>query len=315
MAERICICIVNYNQGEWLPRAIATALQGTTGESLEIVVVDSGSTESGIPDARRQFPEVRYMEMGENRGYASALNRGLGETTAPYVVCANADIEFPPDALALLRDALAKDERAGGAAPRFVFPDGTTQPSVDAFPTLGTILRMALLPTSRTRPAPAAGHPAPVDTSLGACVMYRRECLEAVGGLDDRIFLYYEEVDLHRRLQDAGYRLLVVPDAVVVHHGGRATGGATLRNVQQHLVSLFYYLRKHGGRGRELLGRAILAFGYLGRLAVSVVLLPVLLARARRREAPPIGEPAKYALLLWCCVRGWRQTERGAEPR
>ncbi|MFQ5808845.1 MAG: glycosyltransferase family 2 protein [Armatimonadota bacterium] len=315
MDEPICLCIVNYNQREWLPKAISSALASTVADSLEVVVVDSGSTDDGVSAAREQFPRVRCVEMGHNRGYSSALNRGLAETSAPLVVCANADVEFDPDALALLRDALLSREGAAGAAPRFVFGDGAPQESVDAFPSIFQILRMALLPISRTRPAPATGEPEPVDTSLGACVMYRRECLEQVGGFDERIFLYYEEVDLHRRLRDAGCRVLVVPDAVVIHHAGQATGGATVQNVQQHLVSLFYYLRKHGGRPQELLGRAILALGYLGRLAVSVALLPVLLAWALARGESPIGVPAKYASLLRCCLRGWQQTERGVEPR
>ncbi|MGD8240806.1 MAG: glycosyltransferase family 2 protein [Armatimonadota bacterium] len=315
MDKPICICIVNYNQGKWLPRAIASALASTVADSLEIIVVDAASTDDGVSAAREQFPHVRCVEMEHNRGYATALNRGLGETSAPLVVCGNADIEFAPDALALLRDALLSRESVGAAAPRFVFGDGTPQESIDAFPSIFQILRMALLPTSRTRPAPETGDADPVDTSLGACVMYRRECLEQLGGFDEGIFLYYEEVDLHRRLRDAGLRLLVVPDAVVIHHAGQATGGATVRNVQQHLVSLFYYLRKHGGRRRELLGRTILAGGYLARLVVSIALLPVLVVWALARGDGPIGVPAKYAALLRCCLRGWQQTERGAEPR
>ncbi len=315
VAERICICIANYNQGEWLQRAIDSILRSTIADAVEIVVVDSGSTRDGVAAARERFPQPRYIEMGRNCGYSTALNRGLAETDAPIVVCANADIEFSPGTLELLRDVLLSHGNAAGAAPRFVFGDGAAQPSVEAFPSLWQVLRMALVPGTRTRPAPEMGGPVPVETSVGACVMYRRECLEEVAGFDERFFLYYEEVDLHRRLRGAGYGLVVAPEAVVVHHGGRATGGATATTVRQHLASLFYYLRKHDGRGQELLGRTILAIGYLARLAVSIALLPVMLVVALARRANPLGALAKYASLLSCCVRGWTETERGVEPR
>jgi len=310
-APEIALCIASYNEAEWLARMLKTLSDAGLPPDLEVVVADSCSADDTVAMLRRRFRWVRRVVTPFNGGYSSAINAAVRASTAPFVVAANADLELAPAALHALRDALLANPCAFGAAPRLLNSDGTAQGSLDRFPTLLGVVQTALEGASPAAPAPAGGAPFPIATCTGACVMYRRDRLEQVGLLDERFFLYFEEVDLHYRLRQQGGHLLAVPGALVTHHGGKSTGGATPANVHQHLASLFYYTQKHHGVAAETVARWSMAAGYAGRAALSglssLLHLPSLSARLQ-------WSPAQYAALMVTCLRMWRETERGVEP-
>ena len=320
-APEIALCIASYNEAEWLARMLGSLRAGGSPGGIEVVVGDSASTDGTARLLRRRFRWVRCVVTPFNGGYSTALNAAIRASAAPFAVAANADLELAPAALYTLREALLADPEAFGAVPRLLNSDGTPQGSLDHFPTLAGVLQTALRGSPVPPAVPAEGAPFPIETGTGACVMYRREWLEQVGLLDERFFLYFEEADLHYRLRQKAGHLLAVPRAVVTHHGGKSTGGRTLRNVQQHLVSLFYFMQKHHGPAAETAVRVAMAGGYAGRAVLSALNE---LVRAASAVAPgePMAEqgrlrwsPTEYAALLWTCVRMWRETERGVEPR
>ncbi len=333
----ISLCIASYNEAPWLARLLQSLGPDARPKDIEVVVADSCSTDDTVAMLGRDFPWVKCLVTDFNGGYSTAINCAIRHTTGPFVVAANADIELTWEALRALRDTLQARPEAFGCAPRLLNPDGTPQPSSAYFPTLGRLLAIALKGARFLEPVPAAGDPFPIQTCAGACVMYRRERVEDVGLLDERFFLYFEEVDLHQRLYDRGGCLLAVPQTAVIHHGGKSTGGETRLNLQRHLVSLFYYIQKHHGAAAETAARLIMAGGYLGRLLVCGLASAVRAGAAVGRGLRPAphgragdGEPAlqrgalgravarplaDYAALLHTCLTMWRETERGIEPR
>ena len=266
----VAAVVVTYDALPWLE----PCLESLAG--VETVVVDHGSTDGTLELVRDRFPEVRVVEQ-ENRGLAAGWNRGIAETRGRYVLILNADAW-------LLRDALARlvafaDERPDAAvvAPRLLNPDGTLQRSLRGFPTVWRLATEYLFlrklgPGTQALNGFYAGGFAhdevrEAEFVMGACLLVRRAAIEEVGPLDERFFLFSEEVDWCYRFRQAGWRVVFFPGAECVHVGGASHGGRRFReNVRGHLL----FLDKHRGRAeaeraRRLLRGALLARGLLFR--------------------------------------------------
>jgi GT2 family glycosyltransferase len=207
------------------------------------------------------LPGVRVLENDRPAGYAANANRGIAETTAPFIVVCNPDTEAGPDALAVLRHFAEEHPRAGIVAPELRYPDGGWQPSRRRFPTVsGTIvrrtpLRRVLGDTQRAhynldeRPT----EPTQADWLLGAFLMLRREMLDELGGFDEGFRLYGEDIDLQYRGQRSGWECWYVPQAVVRHEHKAETDRRWLgRRTLWHWAGILRFVRKHPERLRAL---------------------------------------------------------------
>jgi GT2 family glycosyltransferase len=241
-------------------------LAAQEGAELAVVVVDNGSTD-GTTDA--VGARARLIANGENRWLAPAWMQGVRATTAPWVLFLTPDTGLPePDAVARLREALDQDVGAALAGPLLFDEDGRdllngsySFPSVRwvVLTSLGLGRRLRLF----DRPPSKASEPADVvEVGLlnGACMLARRSALDAIGGLDERYRLYYEEVDLARRLRDAGFRILLVRTVRAVHRGKGSPAAPGLRE-RAYAHGERLYFRTHHGRAGELAVRAARAIG------------------------------------------------------
>jgi GT2 family glycosyltransferase len=199
---------------------------------------------------------ARVIENERTLGFGANINRGVAETSAPFVIASNADIEATPGSIAALRTFAETHPRCGIAGPQMRYPDGRWQSSRRSFPTVsGTIvrrtpLRRLLKPEQRQsrhylldeRPA----EPAPSDWFLGAFLFLRRELLDELGGLDEGYRLYGEDIDLAYRAREAGWERWYVPEAVVIHHHQAVTDHRFLtRRTLWHWRSMARFVRKH----------------------------------------------------------------------
>lgn len=205
-----------------------------------VTVVDNASPDGTLARLRAEFPDVRVLEMGVNAGFARAVNRGVAGGTGDVVVLLNNDVECEPEFLARLT-APFDDPAIGSAAGLLLRPGGER---VDAFgiATDATLACFVRHQGGRSEAVGAGGTP-PLLGPHGAAAAYRRRALEAIGGFDERIFFYGEDLDVALRLRAAGWRTVAVADARAIHLGGATAGKRSA------------WQREHGGFGRGYLLR------------------------------------------------------------
>ena len=207
--------------------------------------------------------DARLIVNEKALGFAANANRGIAETTAPFVVVANADTEPRPGAVAILRNFAEEHPRCGIAGPLLRNSDGTLQNSRRRFPTVtGTIvrrtpLRLLLKPHERQRRhylfEERPNEPAESDWMLGAFLLLRREMLDELGGFDEGFRLYGEDIDLCYRAKQAGWESWFVPQAAVRHAHAAVTDRRFLtRQTLWHWRSIARFVRKHPERLRNI---------------------------------------------------------------
>ena len=288
----VSIAIVSWNTRELLSRCLdSLAVSSLAASSLdkqgsarpeererpstEILVVDNASADGSADLVHQRYPWVRLIANTSNLGFAAACNQAIQIAAGRYVVLLNPDAEVEPTALAVLVSFMEAHPEAGAASPMLVDSDGTLQESCSPAPTLRrelwrlfhldavwpyAVYRMHAWSTDRARD---------VDVAQGACLILRRTALARVGLLDERFFVYSEEVDLCLRLRRQGWSISWVPGARVLHHGGQST-----RQVAEAMFLRLYqgkilYFRKHGGASAARWYKLILSVTALGRLLIS----------------------------------------------
>ena len=256
--------VVTYNALPHLERCLGSVA------GYETVVVDHGSTDGTLELVRERFPQVSLLEQ-ENRGLAAGWNRGIRETSAPFVLVLNADAWLVGDAAERLVAFAEEHERAGFVAPRLLNPDGTLQPSVRAFPTpwrLATeyLFLRKLAPRSRALNAFYGGgfrhdEAREVDFAKAAGFLLRRAAFEDVGPFDEDFFLFSEETDWCYRARAAGWQSFFYPGAEVVHVGGASWRGESATLFREQVRGHLHFLAKHRGRRTADRARRVLLAG------------------------------------------------------
>lgn len=260
----LAVVVVNYNAGEHLRRCLDSVLAAAGDVDLEVVVVDNASSDGSARRAVAAHPAVRLVENRENRGFAAAANRGIRETSAPYVLLLNPDAEVTAGSLASLVKVAEDRRRAGVLGLAVRNPDGSVQPSARRVPGIWEGLAHAFLgrvaPRNRfTRRYTMAdwdhASEREVDWVSGSAMLLRREAVEAVGGFDEGYFMYVEDVDLCTRLRRAGWAVLFTPEVEVVHEIGVSSRWQPRRMAFEHSRSIYRYFRTHVARGPAALLR------------------------------------------------------------
>ena len=268
--------IVNFNAGDDLRAALASAARELDGRAWEGFVVDNASQDGSAAIAREFAPAVTLVANTANIGFGRAVNQALARARAPFVLIMNPDCRLEPGALAALEDEMRREPQCAIAGPRILDPDGSVQGSARGDPDMftgffgrSTALRrlMPWLPASRRNVVdegvPAGAASLAVDWLSGACVLARREAIVAAGGFDERYFLYWEDADLCRRLRTRGYEVRYVPAATAVHRVGHSSRTARAPSVRAFHDSAYLYYATHVAPGalnpKRLLARALLA--------------------------------------------------------
>ncbi|NOZ20284.1 MAG: glycosyltransferase [Planctomycetes bacterium] len=263
----LSILIVNWNTKDLLDECLASIKADASGLDVETIVVDNASSDGSPERVREKHPDAILIENDENKGFAAANNQAFGRATGKYVLMLNSDTVVRPGALKRMVEFMDEHAEAGAAGCRLVNPDGTNQHSVRGFPSFAaafyqfTALRFLRVGKRAYRGYRNKGFDfdkeQEVESPMGAAILFRREVLEALGFLDADYFMYYEEVDICRRLIDAGHKIYYVPDAVVMHYGGRSARQDRARLSPVKLQSMMTYFTKHEGAGRTALFKAV----------------------------------------------------------
>jgi GT2 family glycosyltransferase len=248
--------VLSWNTRELTLACLRALFAETPRHPREVIVVDNGSQDGSADAVAAAFPQVRLLRNAENRLYSAGNNQGVAAAGGEFVCTLNSDTEVRPGALDLLVDFLHAHPQHAAVAPKLVDPDGTVQRACQRFPTLlsalcfdswwGTfwpgswvqdryLMRDFDHLSSRDVPQPP-----------GACFLMRRAEWLAFGGLDESMALFYNDVDLCRRLWAAGRMIHYLAGAEVLHHRGASTRNFARMLVVWHKNRLAYY-RKHWG--------------------------------------------------------------------
>ena len=270
----LSVAVVTHNGRELALATLRSARENAGPIDVEWLVVDSGSSD-GTPDAiESQLPDVQVFR-APNRGFAHGNNVALKRAQGRYVLLLNPDVEVEHGTLSRLVEALDARPAVGAAGVVQRGTDRRLLPSIRRFPSpvrdLGEALFAARWPVLRHLQELDVDfdryfEERPADWVSGAFLVARREAIEQVGPLDERFFLYSEEIDWCYRIRRAGWQIAHLPVMEVIHHGGPATA----ERVAEECRSRVLYARKHMGRRR--------AAGVRGALAVKHALRLVLLA-------------------------------------
>jgi N-acetylglucosaminyl-diphospho-decaprenol L-rhamnosyltransferase len=265
--DDVAVVVVTYDAEPWLARCLRSV------EPYPTVVVDHGSTD-GTLETARGFEHVRVVEQ-ENKGVGAGWNRGLAETTEPYVLLLNADAWALRDAVDRLVTFADERPRAALVGPKLLNPDGTLQRSARGFPTpwrLATefFFLRKLAPRTRALNAFYAANwdhasAREAEWLSGPAMLVRRAAVEQVGNLDESFFMFNEESDWQYRMRAAGWEIWFCPDAEVVHVGGGTTKREWGRMFAAQVQSHVRFVRKHHGRAAGELTRGLLLVSLLVR--------------------------------------------------
>jgi N-acetylglucosaminyl-diphospho-decaprenol L-rhamnosyltransferase len=271
----VSYCVVNTSQREFLLRgldAIAREREALPF-ATEVLVLDNGSRD-GSADAARAHPTVdETIALGERRGKALNDSELLRRARGRYALLLNEDSELRAGATLALWQALQARPQAACAGAKLLRPDGREQPSAWRFPTPLTALAGALLLHRAFTVQSGGSQTREVDWCQSAALLVRRDAAEQVDYLDADFFVYSDEVDFARRLRDAGWLSLYVPQAAAIHHEQLSTAAVPERRIVEMARNRNLYMRKHHSPAAARAVRWLTAWPYALR-ALAATLLP-----------------------------------------
>ena len=218
--------VISYHSADHAAEMVAALEDALAHLDAEILVVDNASTDGTAEAARAALTRGRVIANPENSGYAKAANLGLAAARGRVAMIMNDDARIDARSLDRLLEVLGSDPGIAMVGPRIVDPEGAPMPSARLhYPGPGSeALRLRFAGKAGANTAyPFDSEPADVKWLVGACVLGKTDILVDAGGFNEAFFLYGEDIDLCRRLNALGYRLVTVPDATSVHVGGAAT--------------------------------------------------------------------------------------------
>jgi N-acetylglucosaminyl-diphospho-decaprenol L-rhamnosyltransferase len=248
--------VVTWNSAGVTPDALRHTLDSNRDCEIRLLVRDNASADGTATAIAETLPEAIIEKGEENIGFAAAVNRLIARSSAPWVLLLNPDAWAEPGAIATLVARAVERPRAAAVVPRLENPDGTLQHSTHPFPSVGVAATMLLgrrIPRRRGERMLLEGvwahdRARPVDWAIGAAMLIRRAALEEIGGLDERFFIYVEDLEWCWRAHEAGWEIFFEPAAVVKHIGnvsgeiafGDKRTATYMRNTYR------FYRREHG---------------------------------------------------------------------
>lgn len=278
----VSIIVVSWNTKKLLRECLRSVWEATHAVTFEVMVVDNGSRDGSAEMVMDEFPLVNLFQTGSNLGFAKATNIGIRKSSGRYVCLVNSDVVVREGCIDKMYLYLEQHGSAGMLAPRILNPDLTLQRSCRGTLSLWNSLCRALaldtvFPRSRSFGGLLMNYwphdrTRSVDAILGCFWMIRRKALDEVGLLDERFFMYAEDMDWCQRCRMAGWEVVYFADAEVVHHGGASALSAPIRFYVEANRSSFVYWRKYHGKLWVACIYSVILLGELMRIVRASIL-------------------------------------------
>jgi GT2 family glycosyltransferase len=275
--SRLSVVIPNWNGESLLPGCLDPLEEA----GFDVIVVDNGSVDGSLQLLSTRYPWVTVIANPDNRGTAVANNQGIAAASGEYILLLNSDTVPDPEAFHEAIAFLDQHSEVGIMGPTIVFPDGSPQPSCGPGPNLWTELMAKTLlhrvvPGVRERAPRRAGR---VDWVTAAAMFVRRKAAEVVDGIDENMFMFYEDNDFCTRVREAGYEIWFVPTTPIVHIGGATRKHVEAQSLVHSYRSAERFFAKHGPAWRRRVWRG----ATVGEMVLRSALWTVLGLTAERR--------------------------------
>ncbi|MEK7130334.1 MAG: glycosyltransferase family 2 protein [Patescibacteria group bacterium] len=251
------IIIVNWNVRELLEKCLLSISKFSGHFSYEAIVVDNASMDGSVAMMRERFPQINLIANTKNLGFAAGVNQGIKQARGEFIVLLNPDVEIKESTLKNLLDEFKNYADSGIVGGKIKNEDGSIQPSVRAYPDIWPQILITLKIKHLFKSRAISRYMAEdfdyakrqeVDQVMGAFFAIRRKVIERIGLMDEKFFLWFEEVDFCKRVKTAGWKIVYAPEAEILHLGGKSFG--QISSVTRQRIfnkSLRYYMRKHKG--------------------------------------------------------------------
>ncbi len=274
---KLSVIIICWNDWKVIQDCLRSIVEGTHVIEYEVIVSDNGSGDGSVEHIRANFPSVRVVENRANLGFSKGNNAGIREARGEYILILNPDTIIHEGSLDRWIAFADRHPEAGAFGCKVQYLDGRYQETARPFPTVGRSLLGALClhPLGHLGTAFLADRYSgwkgdserEVDVQAGCCVMFRGELLKQLGGFDERFFYQFEEVDLCRRVWDAGYPIRFTPEASITHLGGQSVNRFPARFAVEICRNGYRYFYKHFGKEGARRWRLVLLLHCWVRLA------------------------------------------------
>ena len=294
---KLSVIIVNYNVKYHLEQCIRSVQKASEGLNADIWVVDNASSDGSLDYLQPLFPDIHFISNTENVGYSRANNQAIRESKGEYVLLLNPDTIVAEDTLKGCVDFLDAHPKVGATGVRMLNADGTFAPeSRRGLPTPFTsFCKMtglsALFPKSRIfgkyyMKYLDADEANPIEVISGAFNMLRRKALDEVGLLDEKFFMYGEDIDLSYRMLLGGWQNYYIPYSIL-HYKGESTQKSSFRYVHVFYNAMLIFFNKHFGKKYFLIGYLIqLAVVFRALLDMLIRLLDRILPERKPADIP-----------------------------
>jgi len=254
---KLSIVIVSYNSCHFLKNCIPSIESSSLSKDTEVIVVDNASKDDTVGFLRANFPSVKIITNKANLGFGQANNIGAAAAKGEYLLFLNPDTVLNTGSLKDLVEFIDGHPAAGAVGPKLLYPDGSLQFSCRKDYTVRVILILRTFMkyfmserAARENLMIDWDHASvkKVDWLLAACLIIRNDVFSKIGGYDTRYKLYFEDVDLCKRLIKAGYVNFYCPKSVVTHYHQRDSANGFSKKTVWHIQSAIKYFNKHGWR-------------------------------------------------------------------
>lgn len=276
----LSVVIVNWNTCGELRGCLDSVFRADPGK-MEVFVIDNASGDDSVNMVRREFPQVNLIANNDNRGFGRGSNQGINAAKGRYTLLLNPDSIVKPGAFSALLEFADANPESGIIGMKILNSDGSLQYSCRHFPTLGAaIFRNTILTKFFPKNTYTVqylmtdfDHTAvsDVDWVSGAALLLRRKFIEDVGLLDERFFMYCEDVDLGYRAKQKGWKVTYFPGAVVVHARGKSSDKSPNKMIIEHHKSMYKFFKKHYLKEASIFVRMIVPGMVIARASFFVL--------------------------------------------
>ena len=255
---KLSIVIICWNDWKVIENCLASIFATTHKIDYEVIVSDNASSDGSVEKIRAQFPAVRIVENGANLGFSKGNNTGIRASNGEYILILNPDTIIHDGSLDRWIEFADRHPEAGAFGCKVQYLDGRYQETARPFPTIWRSLLAALYLRNLGHLSNAfladcylgwyGDSEREVEVQAGCCIMFRGDLLKKLGGFDEQFFYQFEEVDLCKRVWDAGYPIRFTPEASITHLGGQSVGRFPARFAVEICRNGYRYFYKHFGK-------------------------------------------------------------------